>query len=238
MLNQSAQPFATTHWTTALNARDGSMEALESLCRAYWYPLYSFVRRKGNSPEESQDLVQGFFEQFLQKEYLRNVDRDKGKFRNFLQASISHFLANEWDKRNRVKRGGGCAIISIDTDQAEGRFQCEPQDPGLTPDAAFDRAWAQTVVERVLDELRAEYVKAGETDRFEALGPCLMGVEAQSGYQAIGVSLGLGEGGVKTVVRRMRLRFAALLRQELAETLADPAQSEAEMRYLIQRLLL
>ena|ERR1043166_6354139 len=131
--------FRTTQWTMVLNARDGntrSAEALENLCRAYWYPLYSFVRRKGNSPEQSQDLVQGFFEQFLKKDYLQAIDRDRGKFRTFLLTSLTHFLANEWDKTNRLKRGGGQERFSIDAQEAEERFKFEPPDTAIGPDAA------------------------------------------------------------------------------------------------------
>jgi len=237
--NRLPHEFCTTRWTTVLKAKGGDSqrsEALESLCRTYWFPLYAFVRHKGKSPEDSQDLVQGFFEQFLMKDYLASVAQDKGRFRTFLLTSLTHFMANEWDKTNRLKRGGGRQIFSIDALEAEERFKLEPADKGLGPDAAFDRAWAQTVVDAVFSRLRAEYARLGEADRFELLNVSLMGGEAEGGYAEIGTKLGLSEGGIKTVVRRMRLRFRDLLRSELSETLAEGVEVDDEIRHLLVAL--
>lgn len=230
--------FCTTQWTMVLDARaDDSAQAfaaLEKLCQTYWYPLYSFVRRKGHSPEDAQDLVQGFFEALLRKDYLKAVDRGKGKFRTFLLASMTHYLANEWDKRNRLKRGGGCAVISIDGVEAEERFALEPAAAG-NPSLAFERSWAETLVETVLEGLAEEYSMAGEAGRFEALKATLMG-DGELRYKDFGAALGLSEGGVKTAVRRMRIRFRELLLRELAQTLAEGEDGEDELRHLLQAL--
>ena len=223
-----------------LNAKDLSAAenraALESLCRTYWFPLYSFARRKGCSPEDAQDFVQAFFARLLEKEYLKAVDRSKGKFRTFLLCSFSHFLHDEWDKRKRLKRGGGGAFISLDGAEAEARYKLEPVDYA-TPDELFDRHWAQVLVDAVLEILRAEFQESGEVDRFTALQPSLMGELTGPGYQEIAASLGLSEGGVKTLVRRMRFRFATLLREQIAGTLVDPVETENEMRHLLQALV-
>lgn len=230
--------FCTTQWTQVLTARSGdssrSFRALEQLCQAYWYPLYSFIRRKGHSPEDAQDLVQDFFAAFLKNNFLQSVERDKGKFRTFLLASTTHFLANAWDKRNRLKRGGGCTVISIDAEQAENRFASEPRD-FQTPDRAFERAWAETVVEFALKKLEQEYARAGEQERFAALKLSLMG-DGELQYKELGEQLGLSEGGIKTAVRRMRVRFGAVLREELAQTLAENVDVDEELRHLLQAL--
>jgi RNA polymerase sigma factor (sigma-70 family) len=237
---QARHRFNTTQWTMVLNARDQDSEmgraALERLCQTYWYPLYAFARRKGRSPEDAQDLVQGFFEQFLSKGYLETVAREKGKFRTFLLACMTHFMANEWESRNRQKRGGGTTTISIDAGTAEERFKLDPADPATPPDAAFDRAWAEAVFDQVIAELRQEYELLGEKERFEALNSCLMGSGAEEGYKEVGARLGLSEGGVKTVVRRMRLRFRDILREELAQTLTEEADVDAEIRHLLLAL--
>ena len=232
--------FSTTQWTVVLGARDPasaeSAAALEHLCRSYWHPLYFFARRKGSSPEDAQDSVQGFFEKLLEKEYLKSVARDKGRFRTFLLTAFSHFLANEWDSRHRTKRSGGATVISLDGIDAEERYRLEPADL-LTPEKLFDRSWAETVVNLVTARLESELADSGEAKRFDALQSCLRGHTGDEGYAALGTKLGLSEGGVKTVVRRMRLRFAALLREELAQTLANPADVDTEMRHLLEALM-
>lgn len=241
-MNSPAAPtvFGTTHWTTVLQARDGSSAegaaALERLCRTYWRPLYFFARRKGHPPEDAEDLVQGFFAKLLEKDYLRSVTEQSGRFRTFLLTAFTNYRANEWDRSQRLKRGGQCTLIPLDAGTAEDGYRLEPVDE-LTPEKLYDRHWGETVVELVADKLRSEYGQAGEAERFEALHTCLMGESSQDGYAALGTRLGLSEGGVKTVVRRMRLRFATLLRDELAQTLADPADVETEMRYLLEALV-
>ena len=211
-------------------------DALERLCSTYWFPLYAFVRRKGHSPHEAQDLVQGFFEQLLAKSYLESVHPEKGKFRTFLLTALTNFLANDFDKKTRLKRGGGCQVISINADEAEHRYLEEPADQVTSPDQAFDRAWAQTVFDTVLSKLHEEYRKTGDEARFNALQQCLMAGDAQEKYVDIAPKLGLSEGGVKTSVRRMRLRFRDLLREELARTLAEGADLSEEIRHMIVAL--
>jgi RNA polymerase sigma-70 factor (ECF subfamily) len=238
MQSRSRQYFCTTQWTMVFSARDpassGNSAALEDLCRIYWPPLYSFARRKGCSPVDSQDMVQGFFARLLEKGYLQAVDRSKGKFRTFLLCAFTNFLRDEWDKETRIKRGGGTSTFLLDIDHAEEQYSIESGD--ASPDKLFDKTWAQVVVDSVLDRLRTEFADSGEIDRFNALQSSLMGDLHGNGYRAIGASLGLSEGGVKTVVRRMRLRFAILLREHIAATLADPADTENEMRHLLEAL--
>jgi RNA polymerase sigma-70 factor (ECF subfamily) len=231
--------FCTTHWTTVLNARDlnssASTAALEKLCQGYWFPLYAYARRKGLNPEDAQDAVQGFFAALLEKHFLNTVDRDRGKFRTFLLTAFNRFLLNLYDHQNRLKRGGATQIIEIDAIDAEKRYLYEPAD-SMSPDKLFDRKWAQTVVRSSLSKLEKEYAMAGELHRFELLKPLMMGHLSDTGYRDIGTQLGLGEGGVKTVVRRMRLRFSTLLREELLQTLAQPQDTEEELKYLLQAL--
>jgi RNA polymerase sigma factor (sigma-70 family) len=237
--NAGHRGFCTTQWTMVLSARNGaslsSFAALERLCQTYWYPLYSFVRRRGHSPEDTQDLVQDFFQSLLRNEdFLKSVDREKGKFRTFLLAAMRNFLASDWEKRNRLKRGGGCTVLSIDAEHAENRFALEPAHYG-TPDHAFDRSWVETLVELVLNKLEKEYAAAGELDRFLALRLALMG-DREVRYKQLGGQLELSEAGIKTAVRRMRLRFGDLLRQELAQTLAEGVNVDEELRHLFVAL--
>jgi RNA polymerase sigma factor (sigma-70 family) len=238
--NKGQFAFRTTQWTMVLKAKESdsplARDALERLCSTYWFPLYAFIRRKGHSPHNAQDLVQGFFEQLLENSSLRSVEREKGKFRTFLLASLTHFLANEWDRQTRLKRGGGCQTFSIDAEKAEDRFAHEPADPAVTPDGAFDRAWAQTVFQNVITRLREEYRKTDDEERFDALKQCLMGANTEEGYIELGARLQLSEGGIKTSIRRMRLRFRELLRAELAETLAEGMDVDQEIREMIAAL--
>ena len=229
--------FATTHWTTILAARDlalpGAGEALERLCRAYWYPLYTFVRRKGHSPPEAEDLTQAFFARFLAKNYLDGVAPEKGKFRTFLLASLSHFLANEWDKSQRLKRGGGVGLLPLDADRAEERYELEAT-AQETPERAYDRGWAEALLEIVLKRLRAEFESAGESSRFDELKRFLLGEPTVEGYALVAQRLGLSEQGVKSAVHRLRRRFRELFREEIAETVATRAEIDEELRYLVE----
>jgi RNA polymerase sigma factor (sigma-70 family) len=236
---EQARYFGTTQWTMILQAKDLSSpendQALERMCRAYWYPLYSFARRKGNNTEDAQDLVQGFFQRLLEKDYLRSVERDRGKFRTFLLTCFCNFMTNEYEKSNAQKRGGNAATFSIDALSGEERYQYEPAG-GVTPDQAFEREWAQTVVDLVLSRLRLEYEKAGIVERFDALASSLMGGQNDQSYETLGAKLGLSANGVKTLVRRMRLRFRELLREELRQTIADPAGVDEELRHMLEAL--
>ena len=227
--------FATTHWTVVLAAgqrhtpqADG---ALEELCRTYWFPLYAYVRRRGHAKADAEDLVQAFFARLLEKNYLANLDSEKGKFRAFLLAALKHFLANEWDKARAQKRGGGAANLSLDWQTADTKFQvaasAEP-----SPDKAFDREWALALLARVIERLQQECVAEGKGKLFEQLKTFLMAGGGESAQAAAAKSLDMEEGAVRVAIHRLRKRYRALLRDEIANTLSDAAMVDEEMRAL------
>lgn len=234
----SARQFATTHWSVVLEARnspDEASTALETLCRTYWYPLYAFVRRAGHDPHSAQDLTQEFFARFLAKNYLSGVSREKGKFRSFLLAALKHFLADEWDKSQTVKRGGGKPLVSLDDETAEARYSLEPSHE-LTPDKIYERRWALTLLEQVLRHLEVEYESDGKKATFDALHPFLLGKQAATPYSKAASTLGMTEGAVKVAVHRLRRRYRELLRMEIANTVADAGEIEEELRHLLAAL--
>src|SRR5277367_5991563 len=199
--------FATTHWSVVLRASDSrnpeSAEALEKLCRAYWYPLYAFVRGTGQGPEEARDLTQEFFARFLEKKWLNDADPQRGRFRTFMLAALKNFLANEWHRSQTLKRGGGMERIGWDQLDAEDRFKLEPQDCA-TPESLFDRRWALTLIGRVQDRLRNEMVAAGEGEKFDALEPTLAGDRVERGYAVLAERFRTSETAVKSTVFRLR----------------------------------
>ena len=227
--------FATTHWTVVLAAGEQNSKqadvALEELCRTYWYPLYVYVRRQTPTREDAEDLTQAFFARFLEKNYLADVNSERGRFRAFLLASLKHFLANEWDRANRQKRGGGMTNVPLDWQNADTRYQIDPPDH-LSPDKLYDRAGAVTVLERVLARLRAESVADGKVESFDHLKPFLMVGKGAIPYAQVAESLKLTEGAVRVSVHRLRGRYRDLLRDEVRQTISDPAQVEEEMRAL------
>ena len=227
--------FVTTRWTVVLSAgRKSSPQsdrALGELCQTYWYPLYAYVRRRGHSKEDAEDLVQAFFEKFLEKNYLEGLSAERGKFRAFLLASLKHFLANEWDKSQRQKRGGGIAPLSLDWQSADERFHLDPPDPS-SPDKTFDREWALALLERVITRLRDECAHEGKAKLFEQAKGYLMVGEQAIPYAHAAQALGVDEGTVRVAVHRLRGRYRALLRDEIAQTLDDPAQVTEELRSL------
>lgn len=224
--------FATTRWTVVVTAGRKSdtqaRQALEELCRTYWYPLYAYVRRQGHSKEDAEDLTQAFFARFLEKNYLAGLDRGRGKFRAFLLASLKHFLANEWDKSQRQKRGGGATLLALDWQNAETRYRIEPVDQ-TSPDKLYDRAWAVTLLERVIYRLRDE---SPDPRQFEQLKPFLTVDKKAIPYRDVAAELGLTDGAVRVTVHRLRRRYRELLRAEIAHTLANPAFVEEEIRSL------
>jgi len=227
--------FATTHWTVVLAAGRASSEqadvALEELCRTYWYPLYVYVRRQTSTREDAEDLTQAFFARFLEKNYLEKLTSQKGKFRAFLLASLKHFLANEWDRANRQKRGGGVLPLSLDWQDADARYQIDPAD-NASPDKLYDRAWAIRVLERVLARLRDENSGGEKAKLFEQLKAFLtVGANAIPHAEAA-ARLNLTEGAVRVAVHRLRRRYRELLREEISQTLSDPVQIEEEMQTL------
>jgi RNA polymerase sigma factor (sigma-70 family) len=232
--------FATTHWTAVLAAgRRSSPQAdgaLEELCRTYWYPLYAYVRRHGHSREDAEDLTQGFFARLLEKNYLEGVSSDKGKFRSFLLMAVKRFLANEWDRANRQKRGGGATLLSLDWQDADQRYQINPVDT-LSPDKLYDRAWAVTVLEQVITRLRDESAAEGKAKLYEQLKAFLMVGKSDIPYAQTAAALELSEGAVRVAVHRLRHRYRELLRKEIAQTLSDPAQVDEEMQALFSALV-
>jgi len=209
----------------------GATAALERLCRTYWYPIYAFVRRRGSDQHEAEDLTQAFFAFLLEKDTLKKVDRQKGKFRTFLLAALTNFLNNEWDKRQTLKRGGQRQIISLDEAAAEGLYLREPTD-SLTPEKLFERRWASTVVEQVLARLKQEYVEGGKAGLFAKLEPALTGEVGTGVYAGWAAALGTSEGAVKVALHRMRRRFGELLRSEVAHTVSSPEEIDDEIRHL------
>jgi RNA polymerase sigma-70 factor (ECF subfamily) len=231
--------FVTTHWSVVLAAGDevsaGATEALEQLCRAYWYPLYAYVRRQGHSPEDAQDLTQEFFARLLERKSLQLADPDRGRFRTFLLCSLKRFLINEWKQANCQKRGGGRKVISLDTTATEGRLQAEPPDH-RTPEKAFERRWALLLLSRVLDQLEAEWIANERGPLFHELKPFLMGEDSNSTYAEIASRCGLSEGSVKITIHRLRHRFRELLRQEVAMTVDGAEAVDEEILHLMAAL--
>jgi RNA polymerase sigma factor (sigma-70 family) len=231
--------FVTTHWSVVLSAgRSDSTharDALERLCRAYWFPIYAFVRRQGHGPQDAQDLTQEFFARLLEKKYFAGVDRSKGRFRSFLLASLKHFLANEWDKARAQKRGGGQALIPIDVKTAESSCGFEPAD-NSTAEKIFERRWALTLLDQVLRRLREEHVRDGKEKLFEQLKSTLTETSRSVSYAEIANRLGASEGAVKVAVHRLRQRYRELLRAEIADTVATPGEIDDEIRNLFAAL--
>ena len=207
--------------------------ALEDLCTVYWLPLYAFVRRSGYSEHDAQDLTQEFFARLLEKGWLGAADRKRGKFRTFLLTALKHFLANEWDRSQRLKRGGGHAFLSFDGATAEARYGMEPQDH-RTPERAFERRWALALLDSVLTRLREEYATAGKATAFEELKGAITGTAAP--YEQIAARLGVTENAVKLGVYRLKQRYRELLRAEVAQTVAAPGEIDAELAHLLAAL--
>lgn len=227
---------ATTQWSQVLAARDGSdtgaRAALESLCQTYWQPLYAYVRHQGYGPEEARDLTQGFFAELLEKDFLADVDPEKGRFRSFLLASLRHFLAHERDRERALKRGGGTTTLSFDVEAGEAGYALRPVE-AKTPVDVFERRWAMTVLDRALGRLRRESAISGNEDQFEELKQYLTSARPQATYREAGEALGISEGAVATAVHRLRQRYGQCLRAEIAETVADPAEVDDELRHML-----
>ncbi len=234
---RTAHEFRTTHWSLVLEAGAGTEaghSALETLCRAYWYPLYAFVRRRGYEPAEAEDLTQEFFTRLLAAGGLVRAAPEKERFRTFLLASLKNFLANEWDKSRRLKRGLGIEFLRWDELDAEGRFRLDPAAPA-GDESLFDRQWAEKLVSEVLARLRAEAVRESSVARFDALKAFLV-TDAPARYAEIGAQLGLSGPAVKSAIHRLRRRYADLLRAAVADTLSSSDDVEAEIRYLFATL--
>lgn len=205
--------------------------ALEELCRTYWFPLYAYVRRRGHTKEDAEDLTQAFFARLLEKNSFTGLDSEKGKFRAFLLASLKHFLANEYDKAQAQKRGGGTVNLSLDWQTADTKFQVsDANEP--SPDKVFDREWALALLAKVIERLQAECAVDGKAKLFDQLKMFLTAGQAESAQRDVAYTLGMEEGAVRVAVHRLRKRYRQLLRDEIANTLADPVMVDEEMRAL------
>ncbi len=228
--------FGTTKWSMVLAARDrqdpDSHEALASLCETYWFPLYVFVRRQGRDHEDALDLTQGYFLMLLEKEFLKDVRPEAGKFRSFLLASMKHFLSHEREKAQAAKRGGGKRPVSLDAAAAEKRFDLEPMHDH-TPDRAYEKQWALTVLDRVHGRLRQEFLDQGKIDEYNQLSPYLAGDRPGRSYRDVAAALKTTEAAVKMGVLRLRRRFGKLLREEIADTVHDEGEIGGEIKHLL-----
>jgi RNA polymerase sigma-70 factor (ECF subfamily) len=231
-----SKSFPTTLWTIVLHAaldeHTEARAALTQLCQAYWYPLYSFVRRRGYSPHDAEDVTQEFFARVLEKRVLARVDPALGRFRTFLLASLKNFLANDWDKAQARKRGGGQTIVSLDRENAESRYQREPAHD-MTPERHFERQWALTVLDQVLDDLRDKYRSEGKGDLFEELKAVIIGQPMT--YVDLAARLRRSEGAIKVAAHRLRHRYRELIRARVAATVGEE-DVEDELRQMLAAL--
>jgi len=235
--NEAPRVFPNTRWSAVLAARQHSPEssaALEAICRAYWYPLYAYVRRCGQPPHDAQDITQEFFRRLLEKHWLDSADPEKGKLRTFLIVALKNFMAKEWRRAAAQKRGGGQALVQMDTAFAEGRFAADTNT--LAPDEAYDRQWALTLLDLTVNRLRDEFAAAGKRADFETLKNSLLGDRNSMDYAGIAKQLGLSEGSARVAVHRLRKRFREIYREEISQTLAEGADLETELRHLAATL--
>jgi RNA polymerase sigma factor (sigma-70 family) len=228
--------FLTTRWSVVSLARHGDSPegtaALEELCRAYWFPLYAYVRRQGRSPHDAQDLTQMFFAQLLEKDYLRAVDQDKGRFRTFLLVALKRFLFNEWDRAHTQKRGGGVTLVPLDATLAESKYLAAPAS-AESADRDYERRWAMMLLEQTVAELRREYEQLGRAAEFEHLKECLTAERGAIPYATLAKILSLTEGGARSAVHRIRKRFRELFRAAVSASVTTPAEIEDELRHVV-----
>jgi RNA polymerase sigma-70 factor (ECF subfamily) len=235
--DQMPRAFPNTRWSVVLAARQsspGSAAALETLCRDYWYPLYAYVRRCGQTPQDAQDLTQEFFRRLLEKRWLDAADREKGRLRSFLITVLKKFMINEWNRRSAQRRGGGMTPAPMDTVFAESRFAADTH--SLAPDETYDRQWALTLIRLTTDRLRAEFVADGKPGDYEVLKDCLVADRGAIDYEAVAGRLGVNEGAARVAVHRLRKRFRAVYREEISRTLAQDADVDEELRHLAAAL--
>jgi RNA polymerase sigma-70 factor (ECF subfamily) len=235
----AAAVFATTHWSVVLDAARGespqAADALAQLCRTYWLPLFTYVRRSGYELHDAQDLTQAFFGRLLEKNYVGGADREKGRFRSFLLASLKHFLLNEWDRARTAKRGGDLTFISWD-DPEMTRCVQTPLAPEVPADQAYDRQWTLTLLDQVFGRLREDCAAAGKVELFDALKVFLSGETVPESYAEIGARLNMSAGAVQVAVHRLRRRYGELLRAEIAHTVSRPEEIDEEIRHLFAAL--
>jgi len=231
--------FLTTRWSVVLAARSvastEAARALESLCRIYWQPLYLYARRRGHSPQDAEDLTQGFFAKLLEKDWLAAVEQERGRFRQFLLMAFKRFLANEHDHAQRLKRGGGSHALPLDTVLGEKLYR-EETPPSASADDVYDRRWALSLLDATLGRLRAEFESAGRGHEFEVLKPQLTAARGEMAYGEIAQALQTTEGAARVAVHRLRKRFRELFREEIAHTVRDAAELQDELRHLVSVL--
>jgi RNA polymerase sigma-70 factor (ECF subfamily) len=229
--------FPTTRWTLVVAAGDPhrkeARSALVSLCENYWYPLYAYLRRRGYPEDQAQDLTQEFFIRLLEGRYLDRADPEKGRFRSFLLSSLKFFAADEEDRYRALKRGGG-AVLPLEFSSGEERYLREPAHDE-TPERIFERRWALSVLDRVVEKLRNEFLQHGGPENFERLKVFLLG-QSDAPYAALAREMKTSEGALKVAIHRLRKRYRELFREEIADTVADPAEVESELRYLAAAL--
>jgi len=234
--------FRTTRWSAVLlsaqSQAPGSQKALAELCRIYWYPIYAFVRRRGSSPEDAQDLTQGFFQHLLSHKALRQVSPVKGKFRSFLVASLQNYLSDEVDSARCLKRGGNLEFVPLDTQSADDLYRLAPLD-FLTAEKIFDARWAMTLLNEAMGRLCEEYSGQGKSSTFETLKPFLDPINSEAAicYERVANALQVSLGSVKTLIHRLRKRYASLLREEVARTVCDPGEIDEEIHSLCEALI-
>ena len=233
--------FATTHWSVILAAAEtatpGADEAIEELCRAYWPPVYAYIRRQDRNPDDARDLTQEFFAQFLERKRVKLADPTRGRFRSFLIALLKNFLTSEWRRGQAEKRGGGQWIVSLEEQQEiETRLSAEPADPATTPDRAFERRWALILLDQVLARLRGEFAATGRQDHFDALRVFVWGDPGTVSQVEVAARLGITPNLLGVSVHRLRRRFGELLREQIAQTVASRADIDDELRHLMDVL--
>lgn len=233
--------FVTTHWSVVLAAGQNNADtqarlALERLSQSCWFPLYSYIRRRGHSPQDAEDLTQEFFCRLLEHHWLEKADPARGRFRSFLLMAVNRFLANEWDKRKAQRRGGAAQSVPIALEDAESRFALQPATSTHSPELVYDQEWALSLIENVLRGLREEYAAQGKAALFDTLKPCLIGSRETQPYAVLAESIGMSQGAIKVAVCRLRERYREALKEAVADTVADPADIDAELRHLFRVL--
>ncbi len=228
--------FTTTHWSVVLAAaRPDSPQAanaLEALCRTYWYPIYAYLRRRGHPPDAAEDFTQEFFARLLAKDYLSAVQPERGRFRSFLLASLRNFLVDQHRHASAAKRAGGRFAISLEQARAEARFRLEPAHE-LTPEKLYEREWARTLLEHARSRLGEEYSAAGKASLYQALKDFPLAGKSERSFQQAAAELGMTVPALKSAVHRLRARYRELVREEVAHTVANPAELNEEARHLI-----
>jgi RNA polymerase sigma-70 factor (ECF subfamily) len=235
--SEQAAAFATTHWSVVLAAASrgsspAATGALEQLCGAYWYPLYAYLRRRGQSPEDAEDLVQSFFQSLLAGNSLAGVVPEKGRFRTFLLAGVNNFLANQWRRSSTLKRGGNLSFVPLEGTAPEAMYQAEPA-TDVTPERLYERRCAVALLEQALQRLREEALAAGKGDLFEQLKPFITDKTDSGDYPTVANRLGMSEVAVRVAVHRLRQRYGEVLRSGLAQQVTSPAEVAEELRYML-----